>query len=104
MPGNDQMREEELNKIMHISLPIGNGTILMGSDSGGEWASQLNQGNNITLSINADSKEQADEFYTKLSQGGQATMPMTQQFWGDYFGMCSDQFGINWMISFNEKS
>jgi PhnB protein len=95
--------EEDKNKIMHVSLPVGKETMLMGSDSGGEWAPQTIIGNNFSISVNADSKEQADQFFHKLSSGGKATMPMDKTFWGDYFGMCTDKFGINWMISFNEK-
>lgn len=103
MPDAEKMPENERGNIMHISLPMSDGTVLMGSDTGGEWASQTLIGNNITLSLNAASKEEADNLHAKLSEGGNATMPMTQQFWGDYFGMCTDQFGINWMISFNEQ-
>lgn len=102
--GQPAMSDEDKNKIMHISLPIGNGTTLMGSDTGGEWAPQTVIGNNITMSVNADSKEQADHFFSQLSDGGRQTMPMNQTFWGDYFGMCTDKFQINWMISFNENA
>lgn len=102
--GQPAMGDEDKNKIMHISLPIGNGTTLMGSDTGGEWAPQTVIGNNITISVNADSKEQADRFFNQLSDGGRQTMPMNQTFWGDYFGMCVDRFQINWMISFNESA
>lgn len=94
---------EEGDKIMHISLPISQETMLMGSDTGGEWASSFAQGNNFSLSINADSKESADHLFNSLSAGGMVTMPMDKTFWGDYFGMLTDQFGINWMISFNEN-
>lgn len=98
-----QMPEEDKNKIMHISLPISKETTLMGSDTGGEWAAHTIVGNNITLSISVDSKEKADEYYSKLAAGGKETMPMAQTFWGDYFGMCTDQFGINWMLNYNEQ-
>ena len=91
--------EEDANKIMHMSLPISKENILMGSDSGGEWAPNLMVGNNISLSITAETKEDADRFFAMLSDGGKVTMPMDQTFWGDYFGMCTDKFGINWMIS-----
>lgn len=94
---------EEGDKIMHISLPISQETMLMGSDTGGEWASSFVQGNNFSISINTDSKESADRLFDGLSAGGQATMPMASTFWGDYFGMFTDKFGINWMVSFNEK-
>lgn len=102
--GQPPVSDEDKNKIMHISLPIGNGTTLMGSDTGGEWAPNTIIGNNITISVNADSKEQADRFFNQLSDGGRQTMPMNQTFWGDYFGMCVDRFRINWMISFNENA
>ncbi|MDF3027762.1 MAG: Glyoxalase/bleomycin resistance protein/dioxygenase [Fluviicola sp.] len=90
-------------KIMHISLPISKETCLMGSDTGGEWAASFKEGNNFSISINADTKEEADRLFNGLSAGGKVTMPMDQTFWGDYFGMWQDKFGINWMMSFNEN-
>ncbi len=95
--------DDEGNRIMHISLPISPETVLMGSDTGGEWASSYKQGNNFSISINADSKESADKIFNDLSAGGTVTMPMGNTFWGDYFGMLTDKFGINWMMSFNEN-
>ena len=89
------------NKIMHVSLPISKETMLMGSDTGGEWAPDFVQGNNFSISINTDSQEKADRFFNDLSAGGQVTMPMANTFWGDYFGMFTDKFGINWMVSYN---
>lgn len=101
--GAPSMPDEMGNKIMHVSLPVSKETVLMGSDTGGEWASSFKQGNNFSISINADSKEEADKLFNGLSAGGQVTMPMDNTFWGDYFGMFTDKFGINWMVSFNEK-
>ena len=100
--GGKPLAPEDADKIMHVSLPISQETMLMGSDTGGEWAASFAQGNNFSLSISTDSKESADRLFDGLSAGGQVTMPMNKTFWGDYFGMFSDQFGINWMISFNE--
>ncbi len=94
--------EEEGNRIMHISLPISEETMLMGSDTGGEWASNFKTGTNFSISISTDSKEKADRFFAQLSEGGQVSMPMNLTFWGDYFGMVTDRFGISWMIGFNE--
>jgi PhnB protein len=94
--------EPDRNKIMHVSLPIGK-SILMGSDTGGEWAPGFIQGNNFSISITTDSAQEADELFDRLSAGGNVTMPMDHTFWGDYFGMFTDKFGINWMIGFNEK-
>lgn len=101
MPADQPLPAEDQEKIMHISLPIGS-TILMGSDAAGEWGGSTVAGNNISLSINTDSKEEADRLYDGLSKGGRATMPMNKTFWGSYFGMFTDQFGINWMVSFDE--
>lgn len=97
------MSEEDMNRIMHVSLPIGGGTMIMGSDTGGEWASSYKEGNNFSISVNAESKEEADRIFNGLAQGGQVTMPMNKTFWGDYFGMLVDKFGISWMMSFNEN-
>jgi PhnB protein len=54
--------------------------------------------------LSTDSKQRADELFESLSKGGIATMPMNQTFWGDYFGMLTDQFGVNWMISYNANA
>lgn len=94
---------KDADKIMHVSLPISKETMLMGSDTGGEWASNFSEGNNFSISIGADSKAEADKLFNGLSAGGRVTMPMNQTFWGDYFGMFTDKFGINWMVSFNEQ-
>lgn len=102
-PGQKPMPESEGNKIMHVSLPISNETILMGSDTGGEWASGFKQGNNFSISVNAESKEEADQLFLRLSAGGQTKMPMNNTFWGSYYGMLTDKFGINWMVSFTEQ-
>lgn len=98
------MPEEAGNKIMHISLPISKETTLMGSDTGGEWAAHTVIGNNISLSINVDSKEEADRIFGALAKDGRVTMPLASTFWGDYFGMCTDAYGINWMMSYNESA
>lgn len=97
---NYKMDESEKNNIMHISLPIGN-TVLMGSDTGGEWSKGLTVGNNFSVSINTDSKEEADRLFNALSENGKITMPMADTFWNSYFGMFTDQFGIQWMVSFD---
>lgn len=106
MPQDDEgaksMSEVDGNKIMHVMLPISKETSLMGSDTGGEWASHFKEGNNFSISINADSRVEADRLFDGLSAGGQVTMPMNQTFWGAYFGMFVDKFGINWMVNYDE--
>ncbi len=92
--------EADKEKIMHVSLPIGN-TVLMGSDDVGEWSGNIKEGNNFSVAINTDSKEEADRLFGVLSENGQVTMPMNKTFWESYFGMFTDQFGIQWMVSFD---
>ena len=92
----------ESNLIMHVSLPISQETILMGSDNFGDYGHEVKMGNNFSISLSADDKSQADAFYKKLSVGGQSSMPMSDTFWGSYFGMLTDKFGINWMVSYDQ--
>lgn len=104
MPESDDYKvsETDKNKVMHVSLPIGS-SILMGSDRGGDWAPTFKQGNNFSVSITADSKHEADKLFNALSTGGQITMPLADTFWGDYFGMLTDKFGVNWMMNYSEQ-
>ena len=97
-----KMSDKDADRIMHVSLPISKETMLMGSDTGGEWASSFSKGNNFSISINTDSKAEADRLFNGLSAGGKVTMPMNKTFWGDYFGMFADKFDVSWMVSFNE--
>ena len=102
-PGEDsKLKPGEENRIMHVSLPISKETMLMGSDTGGEWASGYSQGNNFSISITADSKEEAEKLFKGLSAGGKVTMPLGKTFWSECFGMLTDKFGINWMMSFDQ--
>jgi PhnB protein len=93
--------EEEANLVMHVSLPIGN-TILMGSDTS-ERHGKVTYGSNFSISINTDSEEEANKIFNSLSAGGKVTMPLDKTFWGAYFGMFSDKFGINWMVNYDYK-
>ncbi|OIQ27728.1 MAG: VOC family protein [Bacteroidetes bacterium MedPE-SWsnd-G2] len=99
---NCEVNPEDAEKIMHVSLRIGGSTI-MGSDTGGEWAANYKAGNNFSISLNAESKEEADRLFKALSEEGSITMPMNTTFWGSYFGMFTDKFGIQWMMSFDTK-
>ncbi|MFA6427694.1 MAG: VOC family protein [Candidatus Magasanikbacteria bacterium] len=96
------LNENEGEKIMHVALPIGNNSVLMGSDTP-ESIEKSRTGNAISISVTADNREQADKFFQELSEGGTNTMPMADAFWGSYFGMCTDKFGINWMISYDKN-
>ena len=103
MEGCPSISEADGNKIMHVSLPISKETILMGSDTSEAFGNATVPGNNFSISINTDSREEADKLFAGLSAGGQVTMPMNTTFWGAYFGMFTDKFGIQWMVNHDEQ-
>jgi PhnB protein len=95
--------ENEANKIMHIALPIGKCSVLMGSDTP-EFMGKHNENENRSkISISAESKEEADQLFNGLSAGGKVEMPIADSPWGSYFGMFRDKYGIEWMVDFDSK-
>lgn len=90
--------QSEANRVMHVALPIGTGNVLMASDRPSSFG-QATVGDNFHISINADSKEEAERLFNGLAAGGQVTMPLADAFWGAYFGMCKDKFGVQWMVN-----
>jgi PhnB protein len=92
--------KEAADKIMHISLPIGKDSILMASDSLESLGHKLNQGNNVYIYMQPDSRKEADRLFNLLSAGGVVEMPMTDQAWGDYYGSFQDKYGTFWMVAF----
>ncbi|MEZ4688164.1 MAG: VOC family protein [Bacteroidia bacterium] len=102
MPPQEGMHavpDEMKDYILHISLPISAETVLMGSDTGGPWAADWTQGNNFTISVLPDSKEDGERIFNALAEGGVVTMPYSYSFWGAWFGSLKDKFGINWMVN-----
>ncbi|NCA86998.1 MAG: VOC family protein [Clostridia bacterium] len=100
-PGTENLPEDEQNRIMHISLPVGKDTVLMASDIFPSMGQKLVIGNNNYISLHPRSREEADRLFNGLSAGGRIEMPMEDQFWGDYFGSFTDKFGIGWMVNYN---
>jgi PhnB protein len=102
-PGSEKMSPELQNQIMHISLPIAPGYILMATDAPAEMGFSLNQGNNCYISISPDSREEAKRLFDGLSAGGKVEMDLQDAFWGDYFGSFEDKFGMKWMVNYAKK-
>ena len=95
--------ESEANKIMHIVLSIGKNSLLTANDVP-VFMGQLNENENRSkISINAESKEEADKIYNGLSAGGQIEVPIVDSSWGSYFGMFRDKYGIEWMVDFKPQ-
>ena len=97
VPGMD-VPPEQKERVMHVALPIGKTALLMGSD----WSPQFGpmvRGNSFAVTVNTEDKGEADRLFNALSAGGKVTMPMSEAFWGAYFGMFADKFGIQWMVN-----
>lgn len=98
-----ELPEKEHNKIMHITLPIGVTSVLMGSDVPDILGKVNENENRSKITISADSKEEADALFNGLSAGGNIEFPIDNSPWGSYFGALRDKYGIEWMIEFTGK-
>lgn len=90
------------NQVMHVMLPIGDGTSLMGSDTPGQYPST--PGDNVSIAVAPDSEESARNIFNGLSAGGTVTMPMDQAPWGALFGMLTDKYGFKWMVNYDKNN
>ena len=99
MPGIEKMSEADKNKIMHVMLEAPHGVKLIGNDYMDFEGAPFLAGNNFSLTLLPDTRELADRLFNALSAGGTVTMPIGEVFWGAYFGMFNDKFGIRWMIN-----
>ncbi|HEY9004939.1 VOC family protein [Ohtaekwangia sp.] len=95
--------ENDAHRVMHIALPIGKGSVLLGSDVLGAMGRVSENDNRNTISISAESREEADKLFHGLSAGGTVEMPMADGPFGAYFGMFADQYGVQWMVDFTPK-
>lgn len=97
-PSEGHLPANEGEWLIHVALPIGKDTILMGSDSPSAMGKVTN-GNNFHISVQTDSDEETDRLFNGLSAGGKVTMPLEKAFWGSRFGMFVDKFGVQWMVN-----
>jgi len=97
-PGMPQLSEADKKKVMHVSLPILGGTQIMATDMIESFGHKLIEGNNVTISLNPDTKEEADRLYNELSPGGRDNVAPHDEFWG-YWGTCKDKYGVRWMFN-----
>lgn len=102
-PHGDNMSATDKEKVMHVALPITKDTTLMATDMLESMGQQHTPGNNFSLAIAPDSKEEGEKFFNALAEGGRIEMPFEKAFWGAWFGALTDKFGIQWMVNFDEK-
>ena len=90
------------NKVMHAHLETPAGFTLMASDT--PPGMPRSEGSSISVSLSGDDADDLRGWFTKLSDGGSVTMPLEKQVWGDEFGMCTDRFGIQWMVNISQPA
>jgi PhnB protein len=95
--------EHEAEKIMHVALPIGPNSMLMGSDTPEMLGKHNEMETRSKIFISTESQAEADRLFNGLSEGGRIEMPMERSPWDTYFGMFRDKFGIEWMVEFDSK-
>ncbi|MHB8207416.1 VOC family protein [Mucilaginibacter sp.] len=98
IPDAPPMPEDQANKILFMDLPIGD-NLLMGMDCPASMP-PVNVGNNFMVTIDTASEEENTRLYNKLGEGGEIKIQLGHQFWGAFFGMVTDKFGITWMLSY----
>lgn len=98
------VHEGDKHLVMHVSLPILGGHVLMGTDAPESLGFKVNFGNNVYISLQPDTREETKRLFNALSEGGKIEQELQDMFWGDYYGSCTDKFGVKWMFNCAEKS
>lgn len=102
--GMPPLADSDKNLVMHVELAITAGHKLMGTDAPDSMGFKLNKGNNISINLGLDSRADTKRLFDALAKGGVVTMELQDMFWGDYFGSCTDKFGVNWMFNCPSKA
>ncbi|MDB6127510.1 MAG: 3-demethylubiquinone-9 3-methyltransferase [Verrucomicrobia bacterium] len=103
-PGQPPLPEADLKLIMHIELPILAGHVLMGTDAPESMGFKLQNGDNVSINLEPDTRAETDRLFKALADGGKAEMPLQEMFWGGYFGTLVDKFGTRWMFNCAAKT
>ncbi|MDN3205923.1 VOC family protein [Algoriphagus sediminis] len=103
MPDGPPMSDEDKKRVMHVTLQLDDGLVLMGSDTFPGFGPPLQKGNQTHLYLDLPSKEAVDDAFGKLAEGGSIEMPLEETFWGSYFGNLTDKYGICWMLNYDLK-
>ena len=101
--GAPPLPDADKKLVLHMALPITGGHMLMGSDAPESMGFKVNQGNNVFITLDPDTRAEADRIFAALSAGGKVDMPLQEMFWGDYFGTLTDKFGVQWLMNCTAK-
>lgn len=103
MPGQPPLPEDERDMVMHVELVITGGHVIMGTDMLKSLGHKLHIGNNMSINLEPDTREETDKLFAALSDGASDIVPLTEMFWGGYYGVLLDKFGIRWMFNCDKK-
>lgn len=95
--GEYGMTGADADKIMHGQLETPAGFTLMASDA--PEGMERSTGSAISVSLSGDDEAQLRGYWDRLSDGGEVGVPLDKQMWGDLFGLCTDRFGVAWMVN-----
>jgi len=98
--GTGDADDRDGDLVAHVSLPIGAGTLLMGSDVPDAGPGGFQVGNNVQIYLGAEDAAEARRLFEALSAGGTVTMPLERTAWAELFGSWVDRFGVHWMVDY----
>lgn len=101
--GQPPLAETDKNLVMHVALPLLGDFVLMGTDAPESMGFTVKPGNNVYINLEPDTRSETERLFTSLSVGGKVEMPLQVMFWGDYFGSCTDKYGVQWMFNCASK-
>ncbi|MEZ6141748.1 MAG: VOC family protein [Zavarzinella sp.] len=102
-PDMPPIADADKDLVMHVQLVILGSHVLMGTDAPESMGFQVTRGNNIHINLEPDTRVETERIFNALAAGGEILMPLTEMFWGSYFGNLVDRFGINWMFNCAEQ-
>lgn len=91
---------DDLNKIAHVALPLGENTFLMGDDGPAVSGQPFTEGNNFSINLETESAKEVEVLFNALSEDGDKIMPLQQTEWAEKFGICTDRFGVRWLLGY----
>ncbi|HMG88488.1 MAG TPA: VOC family protein [Chryseolinea sp.] len=100
-PEAGQTPPADQDKIMHIAMSVGKNMMFMGTDALVSKGHKVVMGNNFQISVSTESEDETRKIFNDLSAGGKVDVPLDKMFWGAYFGMLTDKFGVQWMVSYD---
>jgi len=92
----------EQDLIMHADLEAAGGIRFMAADVPNHM--EYDPGTNFSMSLSGEDERELRGYFEKLSEGGSVAMPLEKAEWGDTFGICTDRFGICWLVNITASS